>query len=454
MKPLTLFFCFLVCYPLLAQNTFLRNTPEGYYEGAIIKGNSVALLTAAFEQVNDTLFVDSNVKEWVYYPPKRSKVDMSNNVLTFDTYYGTATMVFDTVYTEMVGSIKTASPALEVHLKKVPRPAHPALDIQEFTVEADGANLKASIILPAGYARPLPCAIFVAGRGCRSRQSSLEKAKVLARYGMATVVFDKRGAKGTGFDCDQTTIDLHTNDLLQVIDQVAGFEEIDPKKIGLIGGSYGGWVAPRAAARSQHEMAFLISVVGAATSIQQQQLDNAVYYTKEKLGGDKIIIRQIQHYTLLEYDETNDEITFQKMMELLEEAEKNNWKGILSANDIPSSPQDLKGLWVRRNRYDPAEDLKSFKGPFLSLLGGQDRVVPWKENAATFESLFAEAGKTNYRIVVIPAAPHYLEHSNMVRDLGRIPKLRSHHYYFKFDRVVPGRMDEIVVFLREYDLLP
>lgn len=439
---------------MLAQERIIRNTPEGYYEGALIRGNSVSLLTAEFFMENDTLFVESNIKEWTYYPLYRSQVEVNQNVLTFKTYYGTATMVFDSVYTEMIGTVEAASPSAQLHLKKVRRPPGPSLEIKELSFELEDVTLGGKLVLPNGFERPLACAIYVQGRGCRDRNARLERAKVLAQYGIATLTFDKRGAKGTGFDCALTSLDQHTNDLVKVIEQVAAIPEIDEKRLGLIGGSYGGWVAPRAAARSSKKVAFIISVVSPATSIKQQQLDNAVYYTKERLGGDEEIIRQIQAYTLLEYETGNEEETFQKMMLLLEEAERNNWKRILSASDIPSSPSDLKNLWVRRNQYDPAEDLKGFDGPFLSLLGQTDRVVPWRENSRRFEELFREANKENYRIVILPGAPHRLEHGNMVRDLGRIRGLRSNSFYFKFDRVVPGVVDEMVVFLREWGFLP
>ena len=145
----------------------------------------------------------------------------------------------------------------------------------------------------------------------------LEKAKRLAQYGMAAVVFDKRGAAQRQFDCDKTTIDSHTDDLLRIIEEVARLAEVDPDRIGLIGGSYGGWVAPRAAARSKHTIAFIISVVGPSTSVKKQQLDNAVYFAKEQFKGNQMIVDQIQSYTLLEYEINNDEETFKKMMELL-----------------------------------------------------------------------------------------------------------------------------------------
>ena len=454
MRPFVFILLIAACYSVNAQELIINNKVEGYYEGAIIRGNSVLLLTADFYKLDDTLYVDSNVKEWTYYSPRRSKVEVSGPVLKFNTYMGMVEAAFDTVYTEMVGVLSSSSPAQNIHLKKVRRPSVPPLEIRELTFEFDDITLNARVIIPKGYAEPMACAIYVPGRGCQSLSRSLQKAKVLAGYGMVAVTFDRRGAQGTDFDCEQTTLEMHGQDLQKVIGQVAQIAEVDASRIGLIGGSYGGWLAVRASRQSDPQVAFIISTVGPSTSVQQQQLDNAVYYTQERLGGDPEIIRQIQEYTLLEYETGNNQATYDKMMALLEKAEEYNWKGILSKSDIPESPEDLDKLWVKRNRYDPGEDLKNFEGPFLSILGERDRVVPWKENSKRFQDLFDQAGKTNYKIIVIPGAPHRMEHGNMVRDFGRVRALRSHPYYFKFDRVVPGVMDEQIRFLREYDFLP
>jgi fermentation-respiration switch protein FrsA (DUF1100 family) len=67
-------------------------------------------------------------------------------------------------------------------------------------------------------------------------------------------------------------------------------------------------------------------------------------------------------------------------MYVLNSARVHNWIDVLEEDDMPSSPAKLDELWVRRNDYDPAEDIKAFKGPFLSILGGDDYVVPYREN--------------------------------------------------------------------------
>ena len=429
-------------------------SPVGYYEGAVIRGNSVSLLTADIVAEGDSLVIETNVKEWTYYPPRKSTLSKNGSVVKFNSYFGQVTGVFDSLYGEIIGTISSASPSLDVHLKKVRKP--PSLPVESIkdTLNLEDIKLPVEVLIPKGLNYPISAAIYVPGRGCRSANQSLNRAKILAQYGLATVVFDRRGYQSTGFDCNQTTIDMHASDLALVLDHVKTIPAIDSKKIGFVAGSYGAWVAQKASGLRTDQVAFIITTVGASTSVKQQQLDNAVYYTRERLGGDPRIIEQIQEYTLLEYDDkSNPQKVFSRMQDLLKEADKLGWRRILSKDDIPSSPEDLQNLWVRKNQYDPTLDLSNFKGPYLSVLAEKDRVVPPNENVSRLKSIFNKSQKTNYRIAVIPSAPHRMEHGNIVRDLGRIAQLRSNVYYFKFDRVVPGAMNEMITFLRDFGFI-
>ena len=140
-------------------------------------------------------------------------------------------------------------------------------------------------------------------------------------------------------------------------------------------------------------------------------------------------------------------------MQLLDSAKVNGWRDVLVDDDIPASADALDQLWVRRNRYDPGKDLGSFEGPFLSVLGGNDYVVPYKENRDRFVEIFKDAGKTNYRVTIVPSAGHGMEHWHEMRDLKYEPSIKKWHTYFKFDRVAAGAVDEIIVFLREYGFI-
>jgi len=88
---------------------------------------------------------------------------------------------------------------------------------------------------------------------------------------------------------------------------------------------------------------------------------------------------------------------------------------VLEEDDISKSEEALDELWVRRNNYDPSDDLRSFKAPFLSILGGDNFVVPHRENRAKFRG-------------------------HKQQSLGYERLTGKWHSYFKFDRVTPGAL--------------
>ncbi|MCB0550605.1 MAG: hypothetical protein KDD19_23750 [Phaeodactylibacter sp.] len=46
-----------------------------------------------------------------------------------------------------------------------------------------------------------------------------------------------------------------------------------------------------------------------------------------------------------------------------------------------------------------------------------------------------------------------MEHGHELRDLGYEERIRKWHTYFKYDRVAPGAVDEIIAFLRDYGFI-
>jgi hypothetical protein len=356
------------------------------------------------------------------------------------------TLVKDSTYAEMIGECNFA----QVHMKKALRPPRTSTEMLDLEFDLRDLQSGGFILKPLG-AGPFPTIIMVHGRGCGTRYRWSKRPELLAQYGIAVVAFDKRGSKNTDFPCGETTMDMHSTDLARIIEQVDNLPYVG--QLGLMGYSAGGWVAPKAAAETDAQVDFMVTVVGPSNSVKQQQLDCCRYYVRGQLGKSDLAVREAMEYTETEFETGNPTRTYNKLMTLLDSAEVHGWKDVLVEDDIPSSPEALDDLWVRRNNYDPAEDLKSFKGPFLSILGGDDYVVPYRENRDKFVELFNEAGKTNYRIIIIPGAGHGMEHGHKMRDLGRQRSINKWPTYFKFDRVAPGAMDEMIAFLREYGII-
>jgi pimeloyl-ACP methyl ester carboxylesterase len=424
---------------------------EGYWTGALIRGgNSVQIMTAEVYRQGDSLVIGVSIPDWPNYPPRISKLEREGNLLSFDTYYGGAKMMLDTSYLEMTGKVADAAPPYNFHLKKSLRPYSRPVLARKLEISNKGANIGGILYYPADVDEALSCAILVHGRGCGTRNWKKSRARLLAEYGIATFVYDKRGSTPSGFPCEESTHDLNVSDVKKIASFLSKQSGIDGGNIGLISYSAGGWVAPEVAV--DEELAFLITVVGPTTSVKEQQIDGLEAFLKAE-GYDNEDIKDAVRYTELMFSESNYEEAWREMQKLIDAGDNSGWTDWLVEDDYAATPEDLKKMWVQRFGYDPADDLKRFQGPYLAIFGEKDNVVPYEKQLERLVSLMSSAGKTNYHTRVVAEGFHNLEHGPKVRELGNLPETRSPVYYFKYDRVGYGAFQYIVDFLTDYEFL-
>ena len=454
MRLITLALLLFATQVFHAQNQYLHYDPIGYWTGAVIRGgNAVQIVEAEITWQGSDLHISIGSPDRVFFLPRTANVRIENNIWRFESPYGPAEMLFDSSYMELVGTAGREPSLLSLHLKKSLRPNNPKVIERELSFNNNGFEFGGTLFLPAHYEGPLACAILVHGRGCGERNSFAGQARKLAEYGIATIAFDKRGSNGTNFDCNQTTAEMLVGDVLAVIKKAAEQPEIDAKRIGMISNSAGGWIVPRAARESKIEVAFLVTMVGPSTSVKEQQLDCVQDYGTNQ-GFTAQMIKDAKRYTELMFATNNFEQVFAEMQELLKKARAEHWDVVLEDTDIPASAADIKNLWVQRFDCDPAADLKAFKGPFLSILGEADDIVPYRSQIKRLEEIFRESGKENYRIAVMPNAGHDLGHRGLMRDLGQHATLKANLQYLKYPRVAVDASIEMINFLREYDFIP
>ena len=100
----------------------------------------------------------------------------------------------------------------------------------------------------------------------------------LTRNGIAVLRFDDRGVgKSTGSFQTATSADFAT-DVTAAVEYLKTRKEVDKKKIGLIGHSEGGAIAPMVAANSK-DIAFIVLMAGTGVSGDQ------LFLAQEKLVG-------------------------------------------------------------------------------------------------------------------------------------------------------------------------
>jgi hypothetical protein len=254
-------------------------------------------------------------------------------------------------------------------------------------------------------------------------------ARIFAERGVASLIYDKRGVGESGGDHDSANLHDHAADVLAMIDYLATRKEIDRTQIGLRGNSAGGWVAAIVANRTKVPLAFIITTVGPAESVMDQQIHVATANMRRshlRFSADEIAAAAAHMTLVTRFAYTGN--GWDELRASVARAKSSRWASFV---DLPENEQYEDILWVRRNQYDPAADLEKIRTPFLALYGADDYVTPPEENVSKMERYLTEAGNKDFKVMVIPGVGHGLS----LPDAVRTPEANS--FYWLWSKYSP-----------------
>ena len=277
---------------------------------------------------------------------------------------------------------------------------------EDVRYESDSLTLAAMLMIPQSAQSRAPGAVIIQGSGAsdRSNQWARAIAEVLVGEGMVVLLTDKRG---TGASQGKwMTSDFHAlaRDALAGVRYLQSRTEVDSSRVGLVGLSQGGWIAPLAAAQSSR-VAFVVNVSGAAVSFAEQSF-HEMANTARQAGLPDPLVREVLMLNRAagEYLITGDWARYSAAREA---ALQTPWRQI--AEGFPGSPDIPIWTFLRAvGQYDPMPYWIQLTQPVLVLYGADDERdnVPVAESVRRLEHAFGSARKENYRIVVIPDAGH------------------------------------------------
>jgi pimeloyl-ACP methyl ester carboxylesterase len=411
----------------------------GSYRGAFVRNGSVQLVDAVITKSRDTLRLAISTPDRPF-PFRPAVVASAGGRLRFPSPYGPVTAQVDSVFGEIIGSATRDGATTLLHLKRSPPAPTPSLAREEVTFPSSGGvTLAGTIVTPVG-APIVAGLVVVAGRSCGNRGFGLRLLDTFAQYGIAGIAIDKRGVGQSTGNCPFATIQQFSDDALAALDRVrAALPANTP--IGFLGNSAGGWVSVHAAGRAATPIDFLITTVGPATSVKQQQLD-ATNQVAKRLGMSADQTARARRYIDLMFAPGATQAQYDEMKATVEWAKTIGFAdAFFEPSDIPTSVAGIDSLWVRLNDYDPATDLGTLRIPILAFFGGADEVVPPAENVAALRRITSEAGNTRVRVVVVPSGDHGLFQEEADQPLGGTT-------YWRFGRVSPLVVEEVLGFLR------
>lgn len=322
---------------------------------------------------------------------------------------------------------------MDLRRMKRPQTPHPPFPYRSDSVEYDNAD--ATVHLGATLTRPqtgkkLPVVILITGSGQQDRDETLFEHKpfaviadYLTRRGMAVLRVDDRGMGKSKGDLNYATTSDFADDVLAGIRYLRTRDDIDTTRIGLIGHSEGGLIAPIVLTRWPH-LNFIIAlagpgVPGRAIALRQQtdpvrQLlgpssFNAYYpFTEEKLKimedtygqPDSIVLRQLKANYSRWKATLPDSI-----------ATRLNAKNVNEALYGFQVAMELRP-WIRYFYHTaPATFLKQVTCPFLALDGSKDTQVDPEQNIPVIRAALTEGGNTQVTTHIFPGLNHLFQHA-------------------------------------------
>ncbi|HEX2190414.1 MAG TPA: alpha/beta fold hydrolase [Longimicrobiaceae bacterium] len=422
---------------LLAAPAATAQEPAGRWAGAFVRAGSAQPATAEFTRDGDTLRAELAVPEHVFLWPSRVERD-SLGRFRFHTPYGAARLALDAATGEMVGPAGADSLGIRLHLKREPAPGTRPVLREDVSFRSGGATLSGVLFRPAGVARPA-VAVVVHGRACSSRRPYLGYGELLAQHGTAALVYDKRGVGASGGECSTAPVQDFADDVAAAVRYLGGRGDVDPARIGALSWSAGGWVSLLASRRVP--LAFLAMHVGPATDVRTQQLGN-LRAVLRRLGIHGADSASAVRYVELMFAGGDRQARYDEMVRLARAGQPTGWpRAFLDRGDFPRRPSEADSLWVRLNDYDPAPELRRFRGPLLALYGGADEVVPAEENVELLRRLNPRA-----RVETVPGADHDLALGGEARALAVGGEEVA---YWSFPRAAPAGVAALLDFLRE-----
>ena len=340
----------------------------------------------------------------------------------------------------------------EVKLSDTPyspkRPQRPEAPFPYQVKEVEFTNPDADIVLagtltiPEGEG-PFPAVVLVAGSGPNDRDETvfghkpfLVLSDYLTRHDIVVLRYDKRGVGESKGDYVTATSADFASDAVAALTFLREQQKVNSGKIGLIGHSEGGLIAPMVAAEKPDRVNFIVMMAGPGVSghellpVQLEMVLTLSGQTPEEISKSKE--QQQMVFTIL-----REEADLEKAAERLTELAKKLYAEMTDeekAQEGVTEEAVIQGAlssntaWLRFFLMaDPRDYLRKTQCPTLAIWGEKDVQVPPEQNRPEVEKALAEAGNKNAVLKVFPGMNHLFQtaETGQVMEYGKIEETLS-----------------------------
>ena len=282
-----------------------------------------------------------------------------------------------------------------------------------FDDAAAHVKLAGTLTLPQGKG-PFPAVVLIAGSGPNTRDEPimghrpfLVLSDWLTRHGVAVLRYDKRGTgASTGDYAAATSLDF-AHDAEAAAAWLRARPEVDPRRVGLIGHSEGGLIAPMVAA-DDPRVAFVVLMAGPGVDgldilmEQGRLIAKAMGATDAQIADATALRKAMFEIVRSEKDPTAAAAKLKVTL-----------AAYAKAHDLPQTGVDaqvgqVNTEWFRFFfSYDPAPALRKLRCPVLALIGSKDLQVPPDQNLPALRA--ALAGDPRAEVREMPGLNHLFQ---------------------------------------------
>lgn len=318
------------------------------------------------------------------------------------------------------GEFTQSGQAFPLHLQQGPleisRPQEPQPPLpyrsEDVAYRNGDINIAGTLTAPEGEG-PFPAVLLITGSGAQDRNEELRThrpflvlADTLTRAGYAVLRTDDRGVGGTGGQNAQATYEDMVTDVEAGVGFLGDRDDIDTERVGLLGHSEGGYLAPVVAAKPDSGVAFTMLMSGPAVS-----------------GGDVLIEqnRMLYESAGASPEEVDRQTAFTTEFVALVRSGDLAAADELSRKHNESLPPEqrapdgqladmLTPSMVSLINYDPAPALSAARVPVLAFFGGKDVQVPATQNEQPMRDLLA--GNPDATVRTFDGLNHLMQPAN------------------------------------------
>ncbi len=302
-----------------------------------------------------------------------------------------------------------------------PQPPY-AYHVEEVVVNNAAAGIKlAGTLTRPNEGEPVKAAaVMITGSGAQDRDENIFNHKPflaiadhLTQQGYAVLRLDDRGVGGSTGDFSQaTTVDFVT-DISAAVDYLKQRDDIPANKVGLIGHSEGGMVAPMLAAQ-RDDLAFIISLAGPGVPIIEL-LAEQKYLIGKVMGHDTAMLatqkqKDLQFHAKLA--KLNQEPAYTQVVKAYFAAslKEQFTDEVRLSEQVESNVKVYDTPWFRFFiGYEPGPYLAQVKVPVLALNGEKDVQVEAQSNLAGIQASLQQAGHEDFTIRALPDLNHLFQ---------------------------------------------